>query len=106
MFLFLKDAVQSEIDSNREQIEVNIYLWIIYYLEKLSTIVDRTISSQIGILIIDLVKSISKSNRENFIFNENTQIIADICEKYSFLIENNDENLSLVLQESLKSLLI
>ncbi len=51
---------------------------------------------------MDLLQTFSKANNKDyFIFNENSKKVLDICLKYSFLIENNEENLSFILKESL-----
>ncbi len=77
---------------------------IIYYLEKLSSILNIKFASHIGILIIDIAKNLVKTNKEKFLFNDNSEKFIEICTKYSFLIQNENENLSIILNEIFESL--
>ena len=52
------------------------------------------------------MQTFSKVNSKGYIIlNENSKRIIDICEKYSFLIENNSENLNVILKESFQTFL-
>ena len=98
--IHFQDVLGKEIEDIKEATDFNSYLWIVYFLVKLCSVLEKT--SQLGILIIDLLQTFSKSNNEEyFIFNEHSKLIIDICLKYSFLIENNEQNLNVILKESL-----
>ena len=91
-----------EVENIDEKIVIDSYFLMIYNIEKLSALLDKTLSSQLGILIVDLLQTIYKKNRENIKLSENSREIGDICEKYTFLIENAEENLSLLFKETLE----